>query len=218
MTDDIYSNDPGMGDPLVGSGGLGGANVDLSAGDDFAVAKSNKLMGEIASWSAVGLGAVAGYFGALTKRQTLKNKAMALRFQGTQLDMQARDYEEQAMLLIESGNDEISRRGMQAGQERSAAIVNSARRGVLLAAGSSAEVRASMEIVRQMEARTIRTNVRRQSQQARRAALNARMSADAARVSAENMRGAAKAISPGLVALGASGNMLGRVSTSIGDV
>lgn len=211
MTDDIHINDPYVGNnDLSLSGG-----IDLSSGEDLAGAKQNKLMGQIASWSAVGLSAAAGYFSALTKTQTMKTKALALEFQGTQLDMQARDYEDQALLIIESGNSEISRRGMQAGQERARAIVNNARRGVRLAAGSSAEVRASMEIVRQMEARTIKTNVRRQAQQARRSALNSRIAAGAARVSAENMRGAAGAISPGLVALGAGGNMFSQVAPAI---
>jgi hypothetical protein len=207
MTDDIHINDPL-------DGGLFGANDDLSLGEDFAIAEENKGMGQALAWSAAGLAAVTGYFSALTKRQTLKNKAVSLEFQGTMADMQARDYEDQALLLIEAGNSEISRRGMQAGQERAQAIVGSARRGVLLGAGSSAEVRASMEIVRRMEARTIKTNVRRQSQQARRAALNSRLSAQAARVSAQNARGAASAVSPGLVALGSAGNMFGQAAST----
>lgn len=179
-----------------------GLNVTQTAGDDMAEAKFNKQVGEVAGWAAVGMSAVAGFFSAQTKQQTLKTQALQAEFAGTQADLQARDYEDQALAIISSGNAEISRRGMQAGQERGRQLVNSARRGVRVSAGSSAEVRASMELVRQMEARTIRTNVRRQAQQARRAALNARLKAAAARGTAANLRGAAKAISPGLVALG----------------
>lgn len=179
-----------------------GLNVNQTAGDDMAEAKFNQQVGEVAGWAAVGMSAVAGFFSAQTKQQTLKTQALQAEFAGTQADLQARDYEDQALAIISSGNAEISRRGMQAGQERGRQLVNSARRGVRISAGSSAEVRASMELVRQMEARTIRTNVRRQAQQARRAALNARLKAAAARGTAANLRGAAKAISPGLVALG----------------
>lgn len=179
-----------------------GLNVTQTAGDDMAEAKFNQQVGEAAGWAAVGMSAVAGFFSAQTKQQTLKTKALQAEFAGTQADLQARDYEDQALAIISAGNAEISRRGMQAGQERGRQLVNSARRGVRISAGSSAEVRASMELVRQMEARTIRTNVRRKAQQARRAALNARLKAAAARGTAANLRGAAKAISPGLVALG----------------
>jgi hypothetical protein len=179
-----------------------GLNVNQTAGDDMAEAKFNQQVGEVAGWAAVGMSAVAGFFSAQTKQQTLKTQALQAEFAGTQADLQARDYEDQALAIISSGNAEISRRGMQAGQERGRQLVNSARRGVRISAGSSAEVRASMELVRQMEARTIRTNVRRQAQQARRAALNARLKAAAARGTAANLRGAAKAISPALVALG----------------
>jgi hypothetical protein len=179
-----------------------GLNVTQTAGDDMAEAKFNQQVGEAAGWAAVGMSAVAGFFSAQTKQQTLKTQALQAEFAGTQADIQARDYEDQALAIISSGNAEISRRGMQAGQERGRQLVNSARRGVRISAGSSAEVRASMELVRQMEARTIRTNVSRKAQQARRAALNARLKAAAARGTAANLRGAAKAISPGLVALG----------------
>jgi len=179
-----------------------GLNVTQTAGDDMAEAKFNQQVGEVAGWAAVGMSAVAGFFSAQTKQQTLKTQALQAEFAGTQADIQARDYEDQALAIISSGNAEISRRGMQAGQERGRQLVNSARRGVRISAGSSAEVRASMELVRQMEARTIRTNVSRKAQQARRAALNARLKAAAARGTAANLRGAAKAISPGLVALG----------------
>ena len=186
-------------DPQVG---LPGVNLNLSAGDDMAEAKWNKSVGKTLGIAAVGLQAVAGFFAAQTKQQTLKGKALDAEFAGTQLDMQASDFEQQALMMISAGNAEVSRRGMQAGQERARAVVNSARRGVVAAAGSSAEVRASMELVRKMEARTIRTNARRQAQQARRSALNARMRARASRTTAANLRGAANAINPGLIALG----------------
>lgn len=189
-------------------------NYDQAVGEDLAEAEWNQKVSKIAGWSAVGLSAVAGFFSAQTKQQTLKNQALSLEFAGTQADMLARDYEDQALTIISSGNDEISRRGMQAGQERAKQIVNTARRGVMLAAGSSAEVRASMDIVRKIEARTIRTNVRRQAQQARRAALNARLKGRMARLQAENLRGAAGAISPALVALGGAAQSLNQISTA----
>tara|TARA_S200002703_G_scaffold160089_2_gene176898 strand:+ start:10947 stop:11579 length:633 start_codon:yes stop_codon:yes gene_type:complete len=193
-----------------------GAQVSLTGGDDLATAESNIFAGQALAWASTGLAAVQGFFSAQTKQQTLKRQANNLEFQGTQADQMARVAEDQALLLIESGNAEISRRGMRAGQEKAAAKVNAARRGVKLSAGSSAEVRASMEIVRQMDARTIRTNTRRGAAMARRKAVNARNQAAAYRVSAENARDQARAINPALVALGGAGNALVRSSTAIG--
>jgi hypothetical protein len=157
-------------------------------GEDLRKGQELSEMGSAAVTAATALAAVSAYFGVKTQQETLKTQALQMEFKASAYDQAAAQAQNQSYLIIESGKDEISRRGMRAGQERAAQIANAARRNVVISAGSSAEVRASMEIARQMEARSININTLRQANAMRTQALDARNAAESARLSARIAR------------------------------
>ena len=180
--------DPSFAARAGGSTAIEDVTLNDSIGKDLAEGQKLTEIGATAVTAATALAAVSAYFGVKTQQETLKTQALQMEFKASAYDQAAAQAQNQSYLLIESGKDEISRRGMRAGQERAAQITNAARRNVVISAGSSAEVRASMEIARQMEARSININTLRQANALRTQSLDARNAAESARLSARLAR------------------------------
>lgn len=159
--------------------------------------------GKTLAGMAAGLSAIGSFFSQQLKNQTARAKAQGLEIGASEFEDTASDSTEEAHLVIEAGELNLAVLGMGASQKRSQQIADTARRGVIAAAGSSAEVRASMEIMRQIDARTIRLNTARRANQARMRSVDLRNRAMAARTSAKNLRQTSRGIEPFLVALSA---------------
>jgi hypothetical protein len=153
--------------------------------------------------AAAGVASIGKFFSAQLERQQAKSAAMKKKYAASAFDQAASGENERVHLITEKVKQEISYRSMQSGSEKAQQRVNTARRGVLASAGSSAEVRASMELMRQIDAQTININGVRQANAARMKAQQYRSSAAAARAEAHNLRQTNSGITPYLVSLGA---------------
>ena len=159
--------------------------------------------GQTIAAASAGVAAIGAFFSEQLKRQQAKADAQKLEFQAYEYEQAASAATEDAHLLIEAGKDEVSRMSAKVTGAKRQQVAQAGRRGVIAAAGSSAEVRASMEIMRQIDAKTINLNTERQANKRRMEAVNLRNRALMARTSAANLRDTGKGITPYMVALGA---------------
>ena len=159
--------------------------------------------GQTIAAASAGVAAIGAFFSEQLKRQQAKADAQKLEFQAYEFEQAASAATEDAHLLIEAGKDEVSRMSAKVTGAKRQQVAQAGRRGIIAAAGSSAEVRASMEIMRQIDAKTINLNTERQANKRRMEAVNLRNRALMARTSAANLRDTGKGITPYMVALGA---------------
>lgn len=158
--------------------------------------------GKAMAFSAAGLASVASFLEQDVKRLVSKAEAVKYEFAATAADSEVRKSNGQVHLLIEAEEQALAYLGMDTGARKAAQRVDAVRRGVLATSGSAAEVRASMEISRQLDARTISINTARQVSEARQNAISAMSAASSARLSAKFLRRSGTGITPHLIALG----------------
>lgn len=175
--------------------------------------KQVKAFGQNVALGGVAVSAISTYFDVATKKVRLKGAAKEKLFEGTVADMQARDYENQAYLEIEQGNAQISLLSQASAHEQSAYVVETVKRGVAFNSGSAAEVKASMELAKQMDVRTIKTNSMRKSNARMMASVNARNTARFARVSARNLDSQANHMNPWLASLSSAAGAAGQAAS-----
>lgn len=181
---------------------LGGASA-YAAGRELALQQAWDKRGSLLTGAAAGIASIGKFFSQQLETLQAETAAMKSEFKASAFDRAASAELERVHLITEKTKEDISFRSMQSGSEKAQQRVNTARRGVLASAGSSAEVRASMELMRQIDAQTININGVRQANAARMQAQNYRSSAEAARVSAQNLRQTNRGVTPYLVSLGA---------------
>ena len=176
-----------------------------------------KGFGQAMAIGGVATSAISTFFDVSVQKIRAKDAAGQARFDGTVADMQARSYEDQAYWELEQGNAQISLLSQSSAHQQSAQVVDSVKRGVAFNSGSAAEVKASMELAKQMDVRTIKTNSMRKSNARMLASVNARNTARFARVSARNLDRQASSMNPWLASLsgaaGAAGNVAALYST-----
>lgn len=175
-----------------GAGGGGGAQIS-------AVGAYGQIAGALMS-------AVGGYFSALAKKDQLKSQALSAEFQAFMSQMNARQAEEDAQAILAAGRSQIGMATMQRGQEKSRRKVSAAARGVVGNVGSAAEVLATEDLMKEIEAMTINQNTVRAAGQARMQGVNYGNQSLLSGVSAGNLRRTAGSISPGLAASTSLGN------------
>jgi len=158
--------------------------------------------------------AIGMYYQAENQKIQLKMQANNLKFQAGMSQINARAAEQSAQAIMQSGEKQIGRYTMQAGQARAGAVASMAGRGYQIGKGSSLEVLASMDLVKEIDMLTINANTTRQAQAARTQAFNYQTQATMSNLSAQNLMGASSTINP---ALSVSTSLLGSF-TDIGSV
>lgn len=186
-------------DPAVGNDPNSTTSESLADGKKWLTTGGHLIVASSA------IAATGAFFSAQLKQQQAKADAQKLEFQAYEFEQAASAATEDAHLLIEAGKDEVSRMSAKVTGAKRQQVAQAGRRGVIAAAGSSAEVRASMEIMRQIDAKTINLNTERQANKRRMEAVNLRNRALMARTSAANLRDTDK-IAPYLSALTAAGS------------
>ena len=156
-------------------------------------------------WSTVGfsmqaggalLSVVGNYYQALNQRSLQESQALEFDFQAEMAKINARALEGDAQDIRRAGRAEIGRLTLAAGQEMAARRAQAASRNLAAGSGTTAEIQASAEIMKQIDALTIDSNAMRQANAARRGATNERNRALLAGVSAINARATARGINP----------------------
>lgn len=155
--------------------------------------------------------AIGSFYAAQSKKYQLKSQKLAAEFQKSISNINARAYEREAEYILEAGQKQIGRYTMQAGQQKAAAKASLAARGVQAGVGSTAEIMATGDIVKEIDVYTINANTVRQAEAARMQASNYRTQAAMAGVEAYNLRGASRSLQPwgaaGASLLGGAGDV-----------
>lgn len=140
---------------------------------------------------------IGAYYGAQAARDQGKSQALALEFQQTLANINARAAEIDAQGILRESQRQMGRTDLQYRALARAAQARLAARGVQAGVGSAGEIRASIEYARQSDRVSITTSGVRAANAARMQAVNARNQAIAAGVGASNLRIGAQSINPG---------------------
>lgn len=172
------------------------------------------MSGAGTSMQATGLimNAVGSYYAAKSQKEALKSQAETARFYGRMSDFNARIAMRAVQDMANAGRQQIARQSMAAGQAKSGAKASMAARGVQGGVGSTAEIMASMDFVRQEDTYAIDSNVARQMSQGRMQTTNLKIQGMMSRAQAFSLEKQAKSISPWMAAttslLGGGGQMM----------
>lgn len=139
-------------------------------------------------------GAVGGYYAALSRRGELRQQALSLDFESFTSQIDARSSELDAMAVLDAGKQALGQYTMQSGQFRASVVASQAASGVQAGVGSAAEVLASLDLKKELDTMTIKSNAVRRAAALRIQAQNQRNAADMARVSAANTRRTARGV------------------------
>ena len=135
-----------------------------SAFSDSALTMSN--IGAGLQVAGVIQGMVGGFYAA-------KNQAASLKFQSDMSAINARMAEKSAQSILDQGQRQVGQLTMRAGQLKSSQRAAMAANGVDLGEGSAAEIQASTDIMKDMDALMISANAIRSASAARTQSVNA---------------------------------------------
>jgi hypothetical protein len=150
--------------------------------------------------------AIGSFYAAKNAQIQMRMQEQNLLFQQRMSNMAARQAEFRAQGIMEAGQRQIGAYTMQAGAAKSQAKTQLAARGVQAGKGSSAEIMATFDLIKEIDAMTINANTVRAAEAQRMAATRARTQGIMAGASARSYGLSAGAISPGL---GAFQSLLG---------
>lgn len=140
--------------------------------------------------------AIGSFFAILDTQNQLKSQALSLEFQQSMSALNARAAERDADAVMEAGRREIALMGVAYAQEKSMQRTSTAGAGVRVGTGSSAEVLASTELAKRLNAFQMNIDTVARAHSARAEAVGHRNQGLLAGVSARNLRRSARNMSP----------------------
>ncbi len=185
------------------SGASAGASAGAAAGGESAGLLSTEGLATIGTGlliAGVVSGAINSFYAASTARYQLKSQQLALEFQKTAANINARRLETEAQSVLLSGQRQIGQYTMRAGAQRGAAQASLAAQGVQAGVGSAAEIMASGDTIAQIDALTINANTVQAAEATRMQATQQRVNALMAGTQAAQLGYARGGINPGLMA------------------
>jgi hypothetical protein len=154
---------------------------------------------ETAGWWGAAMGAVTSaigaYYAADAQKYQLKSQASSLEFQQEISRRNASLAQQQAESIRASGQQEIGRYTAQVGQQQATERARVGARGIQGGVGSTAEVAATTDLIKQVDVLTMSSNTIRQASAARMQAQNYQAQATILGASAANARRSAASIS-----------------------
>jgi len=146
-----------------------------------------QVAGGIAQIGSLIAGEINRYYQAKQAQYEAKSKASSMRFQADMANINASMAEEDAVSILEAGQQQKFQLTMRAGMEMAKQLTRQGARGIRIGAGSAAETQASLDLVKEIDAYNIDTNAMRQAQARRMQAVNLRNQGLLGRVSASNI-------------------------------
>jgi hypothetical protein len=140
--------------------------------------------------------AVGSYFSAKSEQYTDKSQALNLGYQADMASINARSAEYSAESKLEAGKSEIANMTMQAGQQTASTTATMAAHGMRLGVGSTADITASQNVVKDINMYTIDANATRAAAEDRTQATNYQNQSLMDRTSSVNATLSAKSVSP----------------------
>ena len=141
-------------------------------------------------------GMIANRAAANTERYKLKSQALNFEHQRDMAKLNKRMLESQAQHIGRAYNKQIAIRTLKAGQAISSSKASFAARGIQMGVGSTANVFASAELIKEIDRLTMNTNKVRAMNNQRLRAVNMGIRGDMLGVSANNLFSTASAVSP----------------------
>ena len=141
-------------------------------------------------------GMIANRAAANTERYKLSSQALNFEHQRDMAKLNKRMLESQAQHIGRAYNKQIAIRTLKAGQAISSTKASFAARGIQMGVGSTANVFASAELVKEIDRLTMNTNKVRAMNNQRLRAVNMGIRGDMLGVSANNLFSTASAVSP----------------------
>lgn len=141
--------------------------------------------------------AVGSFYAAKTAQYQQKSAASSYEFQSDMAAINARSAEYDAQSILEQGKSQVAQYTMDAGQRKASATTSMAARGLTLGEGSTADVSASMDVMKDIDVMTINSNAMRAASAQRMQATNYQNQSLLDRTSAVNANRSADSISPG---------------------
>ena len=141
-------------------------------------------------------GMIANRAAANTERYKLRSQALNFEHQRDMAKLNKRMLESQAQHIGRAYNKQIAIRTLKAGQAISSTKASFAARGIQMGVGSTANVFASAELVKEIDRLTMNTNKVRAMNNQRLRAVNMGIRGDMLGVSANNLFSTASAVSP----------------------
>lgn len=168
-------------------------------GDAMSAANLGNVIGAgglvIAMLGAVN-SAIGSFYAADSQKNQLKMQAQNQRFQAQMSAINARQAEFGAQQTLLAGRQAIGRYTMAAGQQKASAQASMAARGLQAGVGSTRDVVASMDLIKEMDRLTMNANAVRQAEAMRMQAVNYTTQGVMAGTSANNLFATANTISP----------------------
>lgn len=153
------------------------------------------FMGEASSGFGFALSAVAAYYQAAAQKGQLRSAAMDAEFASSMASINARAAEREANAIMLAGQQQASILASRYGQAKQGFVTRTAASGIRQG-GSAAEVRASMEMAKEMDLAALNQNVVQAREAARGRAVEFRNRSLLSSVSAENLRRTGSTIKP----------------------
>ena len=141
-------------------------------------------------------GMIANRAAANTEKYKLRSQALNFEHQRDMAKLNRRMLESQAQHIGRAYNKQIAIRTLKAGQAISSTKASFAARGIQMGVGSTANVFASAELVKEIDRLTMNTNKVRAMNNQRLRAVNMGIRGDMLGVSANNLFSTASAVSP----------------------
>ena len=141
-------------------------------------------------------GMIANRAAANTERYKLRSQALNFEHQRDMAKLNRRMLESQAQHIGRAYNKQIAIRTLKAGQAISSTKASFAARGIQMGVGSTANVFARAELVKEIDRLTMNTNKVRAMNNQRLRAVNMGIRGDMLGVSANNLFSTASAVSP----------------------
>ena len=141
-------------------------------------------------------GMIANRAAANTERYKLRSQALNFEHQRDMAKLNRRMLESQAQHIGRAYNKQIAIRTLKAGQAISSTKASFAARGIQMGVGSTANVFASAELIKEIDRLTMNTNKVRAMNNQRLRAVNMGIRGDMLGVSANNLFSTASAVSP----------------------
>ena len=141
-------------------------------------------------------GMIANRAAANTEKYKLKSQALNFEHQRDMAKLNKRMLESQAQHIGRAYNKQIAIRTLRSGQEISRTKASFAARGIQMGVGSTANVFASAELIKEIDRLTMNTNKVRAMNNQRLRAVNMGIRGDMLGVSANNLFSTASAVSP----------------------
>lgn len=141
-------------------------------------------------------GMIANRAAADTERYKLRSQALNFEHQRDMAKLNRRMLESQAQHIGRAYNKQIAIRTLKAGQAISSTKASFAARGIQMGVGSTANVFASAELIKEIDRLTMNTNKVRAMNNQRLRAVNMGIRGDMLGVSANNLFSTASAVSP----------------------